>query len=430
MEVLRYMSDSGPLHIQRAERPLTLCVVGAAASPHIRARAECFAERGHRVVLLTEVPGPAPGAGIELIVASTAPPRWMRGGGQLLDRILGPRGASFWKAWRFLTLLIRLRPDVVHVHYAYGFLAGFIGMTGCRPLVVTVMGGDVLFDEQGQPAESGKWLTGNLLKRADLITSKSDFLTGVMDRMWGVGGKCIRILWGIPVDRFTRTDAGTLARSLGIEGRRVLFSPRMLQPLYGIHLIVEAMPAILVAHPDVILLIAEYGVDAEYRERVLNRINELGISSSIGFCGKIAHADMALYYSLSALSVAVPSSDGMPQTLLEGMACGTPCVLSRLPRYEELISHGESAWMVEQTPEAISDGIIHLLDDPALCGRIAATARQIVETEGNLPVQAEQVEAAYYELIEKTGRRKSFGFLTALSCFHRYYTWKARNKPR
>jgi hypothetical protein len=61
-------------------------------------------------------------------------------------------------------LLLRCRPDIVHVHYAYSLYGWAAGLLGCRPLVVTVMGGDVLFEEQGSPTPIGKWLTLSCLQ--------------------------------------------------------------------------------------------------------------------------------------------------------------------------------------------------------------------------------------------------------------------------
>lgn len=385
--------------------PLTLCVVGYATSTHVASRAKCFADLGHRVVLLTETRSDAPIVGVEQVVPGEQAGWAFKLVVKLANKLLGPAGDHVWRALAFIGLLLRLRPDIVHIHFAYSYYGWLAGMIGCRPLVVTVMGGDVLFEEQGAPTEEGKWLTGTLLKRADLITSKSDFLTSKMDERWGVGGKCMRILWGIPVDRFSRTDASDLARSLGVEGRTVLLSPRILQPLYQVHLIVEAMPAVLAAQPDTVLLITEYGVDVQYRAAIQKRVAELGIGHAVVFCGRVQHGDMPRYYSISTLSVAVPSSDGLPQTLLEGMACGTPNVLSRLPRYEELVTHGESAWLVEQDPASIAAGILHLLTRPNLRSGIARNARAVVESEADLPAQASRVEAAYYELTRKVRRR-------------------------
>ena len=54
----------------------------------------------------------------------------------------------------------------------------------------------MLLNEQGSPTEEGKWLTLNLLRRADYITSKSNHLSDALERLAGVGAKAERIFSG------------------------------------------------------------------------------------------------------------------------------------------------------------------------------------------------------------------------------------------
>jgi len=114
---------------------------------------------------------------------------------------------------------------------------------------------------------------------------------------------------------------------------------------------------------------------------------------------------MPQYYSLAEAAVAVPPSDGLPQALLEGMACGVPSILSRLARYEELVTHGESAYFVDVTPESIADGVIRMLGDATLRERIAGIGREIVATHADFDREVDRVEAKYYEL-SGAGRRR------------------------
>jgi len=384
------------------DRPLIICAVGYADSTHVAARTRCFAERGHRVFLITECPSADGIAGVTELVprlqsrglAGLA----VRAASWILRRLsINPDHA--WRALSFVTLLRRCRPDVIHVHFAYSYYAWLAGVIGCGPLVVTVMGGDVLFEEQGSPTPMGKWLTLELLKQADFITTKSDHLTTVLDRLGGFGDKAERIVWGISMRRFRRVDATALRSRLGLLPRhRVVLSPKILQPFYRIHLVIDAMADVVRREPDAVLLVTEYGADAEYKASIEARAAELGISDHVRFCGRVDHGDMPAYYSLAEMTVAVPSSDGLPQTLLEGMACETPSILGRLPRYEEIVEHRESAYFVDADPDSIAAGIIEVFADSSLRARIALNALGIVREQADLDEQAERVERHYRRL--------------------------------
>ena len=384
-------------------KQLTICAIGEADSVHVVTRIRCFADMGHHVYLITPSPSRRGIAGVTELVpgfdAALADRGWRGALARGCRRMGGETLCHLFRIVGFVRLLLRCRPDIVHVHYAYSLYGWAAGLLGCRPLAVTVMGGDVLFEEQGSPTPIGKWLTLELLRKADYITSKSHHLTEILDGFGGFADKTERILWGVPVETFRRVDASSLRQLLGIVAqRRVILSPKILRPLYRVDLVVEAMALVRESCPDAVLLLTEYMPDADYRGAIKRRIDELGLAEHVLFCGQVDHTEMPAYYSLAEICVAVPSSDGLPQTLLESMACGTPNILSRLPRYEEIVRHEESAYFVEPNPADIGDGILRLLTDSALHRRISDRAREIAYAEANLAEQAARVEHRYQEL--------------------------------
>jgi glycosyltransferase involved in cell wall biosynthesis len=421
-------------------RPLTICAIGPGSSTHIATRVRWFADRGHRVFLLTTAPGTAGIPGVEEIDLNAGPllsaeaavlsvARRVRGWcvapfrrereadpqqadaepEQSAERPRRPLRAGLHrvvKALDFLHALRRCNPDVVHVHFAYNDPAWLAGLLGCRPLAVTVMGGDVLFEEQGSPTATGKWLTVRLLQQADYITTQSDFLTTAVTGLGNFAAKTERVLWGVSLDEFRRHDASRLRRTLGVKPEApVVLSPKILQPFYRIELVIEAMAIVRRSCPDAVLVTTEYLADPAYREQLLGRVAELDLSEHVVFGGVLSESEMPELYSLATVSIAVPPSDGMPQALLESMACETPQILSRLPRYEELVHHEESAYFVEPNPDSIAAGIVRLLRDETLRSRIARQGRLVVEQHANIDEQAARVERRLRELVAATPSR-------------------------
>lgn len=71
--------------------------------------------------------------------------------------------------------------------------------------------------------------------------------------------------------------------------------------------------------------------------------------------------------------------DGLPQMLMEAMACGAPCVSTRLTGIPDLIEDGVSGILVEPGDiEALADAIQRMLNDGALASRLAEGGRQRV----------------------------------------------------
>jgi glycosyltransferase involved in cell wall biosynthesis len=272
--------------------------------------------------------------------------------------------------------------------------------------VITVEGGDVLFEEQGTPTPAGKWSTVRLLRQADYITTQSNYLASAVNRLGDFHSKTERILWGVSLDEFRPRDASALRRDLGLRPEdRIILSPKILQPFYRVHLVVEAMAIVRRHCPDALLVVGEYAPDAAYREQLANLVADLDLGEHVRFAGVIPHEDMPVYYSLAELSIAVPPSDGLPQALLESLACGTPQILSRLPRYEEIVQHEESTYFVDASREGIASGIVRLLEDAQLRNTIAKRGRLVVERQADIDEQAARVENRFRELAATTPRR-------------------------
>lgn len=387
-------------------RPLTICGIGAAASTHVVNRLRCFAERGHRVLLIDTAQRPL--ADVTVIVPANELRRrsWLLNRLDLISRrILGRPlpGLTTLSLLLLPELIERLNPDLLHVHYAYSFWAWMAAAIHRRPIIVSVMGGDILFGEQGAPTPRGRQLTIDLLRRASLVTAKSAHLVRELTGLGIDEEKTLIVNWGIDHRLFHPVESTALRAQLGLEpDQPVIFSPRLLQPFYNIHLLIAAMPEVLKVVPTAVLLIAEHQANAAYREDLLAQITALGLTGRVRLVGDLRQDELAAWYSLASVVVAVPPSDGLPQSLLEAMACGAPCLLSRLPRYEEVVTHGESAWLVEIEPPAIAAGLVRLLQDPELRRRLARNGRAIVREKANFNDEVSRVEAQYRALAGST----------------------------
>lgn len=391
---------TGEAHV----RPLVILAAGE--GPHVATRAQGFARRGHRVFLLTSAPTPSEVEGVTQLVVPTDPlasRTWLRRMHARSPRALRAALDYGLAAAAFLRVVRTCRPDIVHIHSAYNHYGWIASLLGTRPLVVTVMGSDVApFETRDFPTTGDEWLTLRLLREADYITPPSDFLVDVVNRLGDYREKTERIGWGIPLDRFGRRDASDLRRRLGLPpSARAIVSPKILRPFYRTHLVVEAMAIVRRTCPDSVLVMSEYAADPEYQGQIVRRIDELDLDGHAVFSGTLADTDMAAFYSMADVSIAIPPRDGMPLALFESLACGTPQILSRLPRYQEIVQHEESAYFVDPDPESIAAGIIRLLEDDALRSRIARQGRRIVEEQANLDEQVAVVERRFLELVEK-----------------------------
>ncbi len=81
--------------------------------------------------------------------------------------------------------------------------------------------------------------------------------------------------------------------------------------------------------------------------------------------GKLGEEELATLFSSCAVGVVFSLSN--PSFVpLEMMACGCAVVELASERWDGVLTHGEDAWLVEQNPKAVADGIVELLRNTAL----------------------------------------------------------------
>jgi glycosyltransferase involved in cell wall biosynthesis len=91
--------------------------------------------------------------------------------------------------------------------------------------------------------------------------------------------------------------------------------------------------------------------------------------------------------------IVLPSySEGLPNVALEAMGCGTPVLASSVGGIPDLITDGETGFLLEDnSPPSIADGIVRAVNDPCL-EIVAQRARALVEREYNLSAAASRYE--------------------------------------
>jgi glycosyltransferase involved in cell wall biosynthesis len=358
-----------------------------------------FSERGHDMYLLSYAPMDAQHvAAVE------------KAGGKY-HGMLGPFHLKrFWRTasdlWRLLRLLRRERIDVLHCHFL-GVNAWYAVLSRFHPLVLTVMGGDICGpDWQPRDDIRERWLTPFALRNADLITCWSHQLTGVVRRYARPGTPVEVIHGGVDLRRFSPGPKPQhLRERWGIPPyAKVVFSPRLMMPLYNLDKIAEAANEVCAILPDTYFLFAVLPnpKDEGYETRV-GAIAAAGLATDrVRFIGEIPHDEMADYYRLADVTVSIPSNDGTPMSVLESMACGTPVLVSDIPDYDPHYIEPEKTVLAARPDDAaaVARVLLCLLQEPTRAAQLAGEARRRVETTGGYEAQMSHMEQLYRALFK------------------------------
>ncbi len=308
----------------------------------------------------------------------------------------------------YLFLAIKkIRPDIIHVHYAQTGLAVF-PLASFHPLIVTVMGSDILPERGyvGVPA----FFIHMLLESADCITSKSDFMDAALDKIGKYRNKIRRVTWGVDLDRFHPDRDVTFLRAQWDipPDDLVFFDARLARPLYNKHIIIEAFAKYLSeGGSSATLLIAESFPDPTYVAGLKKQVSILGITEKVRFVGAIPHGEIADYYILADLTISVPLSDGLPQTLYEAYACGSFLILGDLPQYTGVVEDGVTARLVRLGDvNSLKEAISWAALNPEIRQRAKKLGRDYVKAYADFNVQVDKINQIYDEFLNASGRMK------------------------
>lgn len=110
---------------------------------------------------------------------------------------------------------------------------------------------------------------------------------------------------------------------------------------------------------------------------------------------------MSLLYSAADLFVAPSMQENLPNTIMEAMACGTPCVAFDVGGIPDLICHKENGFLAEPfRPESLAEGMAWVLKGEADAATLARACRIKVESEFNIVTCGERYLKLYRELAE------------------------------
>lgn len=163
----------------------------------------------------------------------------------------------------------------------------------------------------------------------------------------------------------------------------------------GQRYLIEAMPAILKARPDVVCAIVG---DGELKGELEALATKLGVAGAMRFPG--FRTDVPTI--LKALDVFVMPShmEGLGTSVLDAMAAGAPVVGTEAGGMPESIEHGVTGLVCPvRDAGAIATAVLSILDDPARARALAAAAQARVRERFSTDAMVEGTLRVYERLL-------------------------------
>ncbi|PRH80961.1 alpha-(1-2)-phosphatidylinositol mannosyltransferase [Streptomyces solincola] len=277
-----------------------------------------------------------------------------------------------------------------------GLMAPALRRAGARRLVATTHGHEAGWAQ----LPAARQLLGRIGECTDTITYLGEYTRSRIARALSpaAAARMVQLPPGVDEKTFHPDSGGDAVRArLGLTDRPVVVCVSRLVPRKGQDTLIEAMPAILAAHSDAVLLVVGGG---PYDKELRKLAAATGVADAVRFTGAVPWSQLPAHYGAGDV-FAMPCRtrrggldvEGLGIVYLEASATGLPVVAGDSGGAPDAVLDGETGWVVRGgSPGEAAERITALLDDPELRRRMGERGRAWVEEKWRWDLLAERLE--------------------------------------
>ncbi|MFG2221782.1 glycosyltransferase family 4 protein [Streptomyces sp. NPDC048644] len=277
-----------------------------------------------------------------------------------------------------------------------GLMAPALRSAGARRIVATTHGHEAGWAQ----LPAARQLLRRIGEGCDTLTYLGDYTRSRIAAALTpeAAGRMAQLPPGVDEKTFHPGSGGHEVRArLGLTDRPVVVCVSRLVPRKGQDTLIEAMPAILAAVPDAVLLIVGGG---PYEKELRALAAAKGVADAVRCTGAVPWDELPAHYGAGDV-FAMPCRtrrggldvEGLGIVYLEASATGLPVVAGDSGGAPDAVRDGETGWVVPGgSPAAAAERIVALLEDPALRRRMGERGRAWVEEKWRWDLLAERLK--------------------------------------
>jgi teichuronic acid biosynthesis glycosyltransferase TuaC len=244
--------------------------------------------------------------------------------------------------------------DVVDAQFIYpdGIAGVMIARKLGKPVTLTARGSDVnvALHENG-PRKWFDWAKQHVSVFIAVSTALKAALIA-----FGVPEERIEVIRnGVDLELFSERDREATRREWKWSAP-ILLSVGNLVEGKGHHIVIEALRELTGCN----LIVIGKGPEAP---RLRRQAQEFGLAERVRFVEHVPQSELAKFYSAADITVLASSREGMPNVVLESIACGTPVVATAVGGASEIITASAAGTLVhDRSASGVATAIRQVLD--------------------------------------------------------------------
>jgi len=201
---------------------------------------------------------------------------------------------------------------------------------------------------------------------------------------------------GIDLARFRPMDRNAARRQLGLDARPALGILATLRDWKGHDYLLDAWKRLAPRFADWQLLVIG---DGPQRGRLEARVGDEGLAQSVRFVGNQDDVPVWLN-SLDLFTLPSFGDEGVPQGIMQAMACGLAVVATSVGAIEEAVQRDQTGLIVPpRDAAALADALGALMADPARRAAMGAAGREYAIAHFGIDRMLDAMEAVFNRVI-------------------------------
>jgi glycosyltransferase involved in cell wall biosynthesis len=217
--------------------------------------------------------------------------------------------------------------------------------------------------------------------RADAIVALSQALEDSLLREDRITCQVLQVPNGVDIDLFRPKEVGERERAREAFGlpldATVIVTCSMLYPRKNVIALVRAAAA-MKTRPLCVVMAGPRGPDAEYLRQLDAKIAELPEGVEVRLLGALESERLAELLRAADIYALMSRAEGLPNTLLEGMATGLACVVSDIPGSADVLADGGGLLVPLDDDASLVAVLDRLAEDASERARLGAEARSLI----------------------------------------------------
>lgn len=267
-----------------------------------------------------------------------------------------------------LKLLKQEQIEVIHCGRCLpeGFIGFLVNKIKGVPYICYIHGEDV---ETAATSRELSWIVNKALSHADKLICNSQNTANILLDKWQTNPQRTFVVNpGVDTNIFqpAPTDDAVKAQ-LNWDQQPVILTVGRLQERKGHDVLIQALPAIMQQHPDVLYAIIG---DGEKKESLQELVKSLGLQNNVMFMAELSDQQMIQCYQQCDVFVLPNRSvgrdiEGFGMVLVEAQACAKPVIAGDSGGTAETMLVDQTGFIVDCTsPALLAQKVSELLADP------------------------------------------------------------------